>query len=96
LAFVKHEVVKSRDRIYRIAKANGLTPIVSATNFVAVDCRRDGAYARAIVDGLLQHGIFIRTPGIAPLNRCIRVSCGKEKDLDAFAEALPKVLSSLK
>jgi histidinol-phosphate aminotransferase len=96
LAFVKHEVTKSRDRIYRIAKANGFTPIVSATNFVAIDCGRDGAYAKALVDGLLQHGIFIRAPGVAPLNRCIRVSCGKEKDLELLSEALSKVLLSLK
>jgi histidinol-phosphate aminotransferase len=94
VAFIKFEVQKSRERIYRIAKNNGLTPIPSATNFVAIDCRRDGAYAKAIVEGLLQHGIFIRMPGVAPLNRCIRVSCGKEKDLELLSEALPKVLAS--
>ncbi len=49
----------------------------------------------AIVDGLATHGIFIRMPGVAPLNRCIRVSVGTEKDLDLLAEALPKVLQSL-
>jgi histidinol-phosphate aminotransferase len=52
------------------------TALPSATNFMAVDCGRDGTFARAIVDGLLQHGIFIRMPGVAPLNRCIRISCG--------------------
>jgi histidinol-phosphate aminotransferase len=95
IAFIKFEVQKSRDRIYRIAKQNGLAPIMSATNFVTIDCGRDGVYAKSIVDGLLNHGIFIRMPGIAPLNRCIRISCGKEKDLELLSEALPKVLSSL-
>lgn len=85
----------SKRFIYEIAKANNLRPIQSATNFVAIDCGRDGAYARSIVDGLLEHGIFIRMPGVAPLNRCIRVSCGNETDLDAFAKALPKVLKAL-
>jgi histidinol-phosphate aminotransferase len=94
VAFVKFEINKSRERIYRIAKQNGLTPIMSATNFVTIDCGRDGAYAKSIVDGLLHHGIFIRMPGVTPLNRCIRISCGKEKDLKLLSEALPKVLSA--
>jgi histidinol-phosphate aminotransferase len=96
LSFVKHEVTKSRERIYRIAKANGFKAIPSATNFVAIDCGGDGANAKAIVDGLLKHGIFIRMPGVAPLNRCIRVSCGKESDLKQLETALPVVLKSLR
>ena len=52
LASIKAKVVRAREKIYAIAKANALKPIQSSTNFVAVDCRRDGAYARKIVDGL--------------------------------------------
>jgi histidinol-phosphate aminotransferase len=85
----------ARERIGMIARDNGLLPLASATNFVAIDCGRDGVHARAIVDGLIQHGVFIRMPGVAPLNRCIRVSVGPERDLDLFAEALPKVLKTL-
>ena len=93
VAQVKREVISARGRIRDIARDNGLTPLPSATNFMAIDCGRDGAYSKAIVDGLLSHGIFIRMPGIAPLNRCIRVSAGTNKDLDLLAEALPKVLA---
>ncbi len=89
---VKSKVIAARGRIRDIAHNNGLTPLPSATNFMAIDCGRDAAYAKSIVDGLLHHGIFIRMPGVAPLNRCIRVSAGTEKDLDMFAKALPKVL----
>jgi histidinol-phosphate aminotransferase len=32
-------------------------------------------------------------PGVAPLNRCIRVSAGTPADLAVFAEALPKALA---
>ncbi|MGK6317532.1 pyridoxal phosphate-dependent aminotransferase [Neorhizobium sp. DT-125] len=85
----------SRDRIAGIARANGLEPLASATNFVAIDCGRDGAHARSIVDGLMEHGVFIRMPGVAPLNRCIRVSTGPESDMRLLEEALPKVLKSL-
>ena len=92
LKHVVDETQQSRERIYEIAKDNNLVPVMSATNFVAVDCGANGAYARRIVDGLLHHGIFIRVPSVAPLNRCFRVSCGTPKHLDLFAQALPKVL----
>jgi histidinol-phosphate aminotransferase len=89
---VRQNVISARQRIHDIAMSIGLNPINSATNFVAIDCGRDGAYARTIVDRLLSHGIFIRMPGVAPLNRCIRVSAGKPEDLDQLELALPLVL----
>jgi histidinol-phosphate aminotransferase len=95
VAQVKAKVIAARYRIAEIARGNGLKPLPTATNFMAIDCGRDGVFAKAIVDGLLQYGIFIRMPGVAPLNRCIRVSCGTDKDLDLLAEALPKVLRSV-
>jgi histidinol-phosphate aminotransferase len=95
VSHVKREVITARARIRDITRDNGLTPLPSATNFMAIDCGRDGSYAKSIVDGLLKHGIFIRMPGVAPLNRCIRVSCGRKHDLDLLAEALPLVLKSL-
>ncbi len=93
ITHVKSVVNTARHYIYDIAQANNLKPLASATNFVAIDCGRDNTYARSIVDDLLQRGIFIRMPGVAPLNRCIRVSCGTKKELDLLAEALPIVLS---
>ncbi|MBP2547463.1 histidinol-phosphate aminotransferase [Neorhizobium galegae] len=95
LAEVTARIARSRDTIAAIALENGLSPLPSATNFVAIDCGRDGTYARAIVDGLMDHGVFIRMPGVAPLNRCIRVSTGPEADMALLAEALPQVLASL-
>ncbi len=93
---VVREVKAARIRIAEIATANGLKPLPSATNFVTIDCGRDGAFAKLIVEGLLKHGIFIRMPGVAPLNRCIRVSCGTEKDLALLSAALPLVLETLR
>ncbi len=98
-AWVRHvagEVGKARTRIGEIAVANGLLPLASATNFVAIDCGRDGVFARGIVDGLLRHGVFVRMPGLAPLNRCIRVSAGRDSDLDLLAAALPRVLAEVR
>lgn len=79
----------ARTRIGQIARDNGLTPLPSATNFVAIDCGGDGAMAKAVLDGLIARGIFVRMPFAAPQNRCIRISCGTQDDLDALALALP-------
>jgi histidinol-phosphate aminotransferase len=95
LSQVVGNIHAARDRISAIATANGLQALASATNFVAIDAGRDGTYARAIVDGLMQHGVFIRMPGVAPLNRCIRVSVGPVADMDLFEAALPQVLRTI-
>ncbi len=92
LADVQAKIAASRDRIAEIAKENGLIPLPSAANFVAIDCGKDAAFAKAVLDGLVSRGIFVRMPFAAPQNRCIRVSCGTDDDLDAFAAALPAAL----
>jgi histidinol-phosphate aminotransferase len=93
LADVIARVGAARERIGTIARASGLTPLPSATNFVAIDCGRDGAHARKVLASLVGQGVFVRMPGVAPLDRCIRVSAGTEADLAALAEALPKALA---
>lgn len=93
LGHVVREVALARERIGEIAAGQGLVALPSATNFVAVDCGRDGAFARAALDGLLARGVFVRMPGVAPLDRCIRVSAGRAADLAALAEALPGALA---
>ncbi|MGR3709394.1 MAG: pyridoxal phosphate-dependent aminotransferase [Alterinioella nitratireducens] len=83
----------ARKTIARIARDNGLTPLPSATNFVTMDCGHDGDFARKVVAGLGARDIFVRMPFTAPQDRCIRVSCGTEADLAAFAGALPGALA---
>jgi histidinol-phosphate aminotransferase len=87
-------VREARERLYQIASDNGLEALASATNFVAIDCGRDGDFAKAVLDSLVAQGIFVRMPGVAPLNRCIRVSVGYSEDLALFATALPKALEA--
>lgn len=86
------EIAAARDRIAEIARENGLTPLPSATNFVTVDCGKDGDFARGVVANLIAQGIFVRMPFVAPQDRCIRISCAPDAALDAFARALPKAL----
>ncbi|WP_439630528.1 pyridoxal phosphate-dependent aminotransferase [Shinella sp.] len=95
LSDVIARIAASRERISQIAFSNGLSPLASATNFVTIDCGRDGTHARAIVDGLMEHGVFIRMPGVAPLNRCIRISVGPQDDMALLEEALPVVLKRI-
>lgn len=96
LAHVQSEVVSARDRIAQIARDHGLTPLPSATNFVTIDCGRDGSFARLVLAGLVSRGIFVRMPFVAPQDRCIRVSCGTPAQLDAFAQALTPALEDAK
>lgn len=88
------KVQAGREEIARIARVNGLTPLPSATNFVTIDCKRDGDYAKRILDGLVSAGVFVRMPGVAPLNRCIRVTVGTPEDLRIFADELPKAVQA--
>ncbi len=96
LADIKQRVASARARIASIAAENGLRALPSATNFVAIDCGGDGDFARAVLAQLIERGIFVRMPFVAPQDRCIRVSCGRDADLDLFAAALPKALEAAK
>lgn len=95
LRSVVGRVAEARRRIGTIARANGLAPLPSATNFVTIDCGRDGAFARAVLGGLVARGVFVRMPGVAPLDRCIRVSTAPEAELAIFEETLPLVLEEV-
>ena len=88
------KIARARARIGEIAAANGLRSVPSATNFVAVDCGRDGAFAKRVLSELIGRGVFVRMPGVAPLDRCIRVSAGTDADLTFLAEALPLALAA--
>ena len=94
LQSVCREVAAARDRIAGIAHNNGLTSLPSATNFVTIDCGRDGAFARRVLQALEARDIFVRMPFAAPGHRCIRVSAGTSHDLDCFAAALPEALKA--
>jgi histidinol-phosphate aminotransferase len=87
------KVAAGADRISAIAAANGLQALPSAANFVAIDCGRDGDFARAVLQQLIAQGIFARMPFVAPQDRCIRVSVGTAADLDLFEAALPRALA---
>lgn len=94
LAEVVLRAAAARRQIGEIAAANRLSPLASATNFVAVDCGRNGDFARAILRELLARDVFVRMPGVPPLDRCIRISAGREPDLALLTEALPPAVAA--
>lgn len=93
LANVVARVAAARGSIATIAEDNGLTTIPSATNFVTIDCGRDGAYALAVLRALEARGVFIRKPMAPILDRCIRITTALDTALDVFAEELPGALA---
>jgi len=94
LADAVARIARARGIIGAIARANSLESLASAANFVTIDCGRDGAFAKRVLEGLLAHDVFARMPSVPPLNRCIRVSCGRDEDLAVFADVLPLALAS--
>ena len=94
LSAIQTRTAACRATLAELAFDHGFTPLPSATNFVTMDCGRDGAFATAVLDALIARNIFIRMPGVAPLNRCIRISCGPDAEIDAFAAALPAAIAA--
>ncbi|SEN07959.1 histidinol-phosphate aminotransferase [Pseudorhodobacter antarcticus] len=94
VTFVRAQVVAARDSFGAVGRANGLVPLASATNFICLNCGQDGAFARRVLQELGLRGIFVRMPGVAPMDRCIRVSLGDAAALAAFEAALPEALKA--
>lgn len=76
-----------RIELSQILQEAGLTPLPSSTNFVTaqVGTREE---AEALLNRLLQRGVFIRKPALPPLDGCIRVTIGRPEDHAILAEAL--------
>lgn len=93
LAATLGRIAAARDEIARIGDDNGLTALPSATNFVTLDCGRDGDHALAVLKALMAGGVFVRKPMAPVLDRCIRVSVGRPEELAHFATTLPIALA---
>ncbi len=88
------KIAAARDRISAAARDSGLTSILSAASFVAIDCGRDAIFAKRVLDELIARDVFVRKPAAPGLDRCIRVSCGRDGDLDVFVADLPDALAA--
>ena len=84
LAEVVERTAAGRERIAAIAAAQGLQPLPSGTNFVAIDCGGDGAFALKVMQELLARDVFVRKPMAPGLDRTVRISVGPEAEIDMF------------
>jgi histidinol-phosphate aminotransferase len=91
---VVDQVAEARADYYALARELDLGYIESRTNFVCIDL---GTAERAVrvMQQLLTHGVWIRKPGEAPLDRYVRVSAGTKPMREAFAQALRVVLDEV-
>ena len=95
IATVGRAVAEGRRDYAELAAKLGLKALPSATNFVAIDMG-DGNRARATLARLLEdEAVFLRMPGVAPLDRLIRVTVGTPPERQGFAEALTRVVKCL-
>jgi histidinol-phosphate aminotransferase len=88
------QVADARRDYYALARELGLGYIESQTNFVCFDL---GTAERAtrVMNELLVRGVWIRKPGLPPLDRFVRVSAGTEPMREAFAQAFRAVLAEV-
>lgn len=88
-------VAAGREEYAALARELGFTALPSATNFVTIDVG-GSACAKFILAALLEReGVFIRMPGAAPLDRCIRVTVGRPQERAIFAAAFRRVVAGL-
>lgn len=94
LSRVRSEVEAARQQVYDLARTLDLYAEPSFTNFVALDV---GSTERgvALLERLAERGVFMRMPGVAPLNRCVRVGLAQPDDMatacDIIAELVPQL-----
>lgn len=91
LPYVTRLVNEGRQRIYQMASSLSLDYLPSATNFVAVDIGSTDK-ARQVISSLAQAGVFMRQPGVSPLNRYIRVGVGTEKEHEYLESIMTSVI----
>lgn len=90
--YVVRETARARDDYYALARELALGYVESCTNFVCIDLG-SAERATAIMNELLRRGVWIRKPGAAPLDRCVRVSAGTPEMRSEFADAFRAVLA---
>jgi histidinol-phosphate aminotransferase len=45
-----------------------------------------------MIERLAERDVFMRMPGVEPLNRCVRVGVGNEEEFEIFADAFKQAL----
>ncbi len=94
VANVVQQTNLGRIEIVHLMKSLGLRTLPSHTNFVTIDVESK-TRAEKLLSLLLDQGVFIRKPGMPPLDGCIRVTIGHPEQRARFAEIFESVLPTL-
>ena len=93
-AQVVREVEKGRVDYEGLGRSLNIATLASRTNFVPFDFETGERSARML--GLLEdRDVFVRRPGVAPLDRFVRVTVGTAEERTAFAEDFRDALREL-
>jgi len=95
VAGVVRQVEEGRRDYERLAAELGLETLSSSTNFVAIDLGSTERATETMRRLLEEEAVFVRMPGVAPLNRCIRVTVGTPEERREFAQAFRRVVAKL-
>jgi histidinol-phosphate aminotransferase len=85
------EVERGRAEYVALAESLHLGTLPSRTNFVCIDLG-SRTRAEAMLEALLQRGIFVRKPGLPPLDGHIRVAVGTAEQRAIFADGFRAAL----
>jgi len=88
---VKKAAESGRQRVMDFASELGLYAEPSSTNFIAVDLESTER-AQGMIAKLADLDVFMRMPGVAPLNRCVRVGLGNDSEFEIFMQAFKRAL----
>jgi histidinol-phosphate aminotransferase len=89
------EVERGRDEYRALAGRHGLPSMPSHTNFVCIGIG-SRAEAEAMVQSLLEAGVFVRKPWAPPLEGFVRVTVGTASERAAFAECFVEALARVR
>lgn len=91
----RDEIAAQRERVFlALNEMDGFTSYPSGTNFILFSTPL--ADSTPILQGLANRDVFIRKPGNAGLEHCLRVSIGTPDENTAFLDALAAVMGELK
>ena len=88
---VVRAVEEGRRDYEALACDTGIPTLPSMTNFVAFDFGTNDRATRVMND-LIDNDVFVRMPGVPPLNRCVRITVGTPEDRAVFAEIFRRVV----
>jgi histidinol-phosphate aminotransferase len=89
------EVARGRADYAALGRQAGSRTLPSATNFVCFEIGTRGA-AEAMVEALLERGVFVRKPLAPPIDGFIRVTVGTVAERAAFAQIFSEALAHMR